>query len=340
MIIVEGLLFALLIIVSSVASISDLRRGTIPNKLLIYVLPIGIVLDTIYYWKFEQIAGSVLINLAVMFLISILFYAFHVWSAGDSKLSVLLMLLVPGRIYCNSSGNVAPGILIFIFIFSIGFIYVIAESVVLGIKRRNILSLKGIRFNFKDFIIRFFSIAAILFLLSQAISITFPSFFTENSLLVLFINLFIILLLQDQKWLNQLAYAIPLGLICVGTALLTKVCYVIDWCIYTIVALVILLRAFAEKYNYDVIETSKIKAGMILSLGTIMHFNQSQIRGLPKYTTEDLRTKLTDEEVEAIHRWEKTKSGKSTVIIVRKLPFAIIISASTILFVVTEVFLL
>lgn len=341
MIIVESLLFSLLIFISTLVSISDLRKGNIPNKLLILGLSIGIGLDFIYYWKFERlIVESFLVNLIVATLISILFYGTHVWSAGDSKLSILLILLVPGKIYSDASTGIAPCILIFIFIFSIGFIYVIIESVVLAIKRRDRLSLKGIQFNFRYFIIRFFSISAILFMLSQAISIVFPTFFAENSFLILFINLFIILLIQDLEWLNKPVFAVSLVLICIGIAFITKAHYVINWHIYIIVAFVVLLRSFADKYNYETINTSEVRPGMILNLGTIMLFQRSQVKGLPKYTTEDLRTKLTREEVEAIHRWEKSKHGEKTIAIVRKLPFAIIISISTILFVLTEVFLI
>lgn len=341
MIIVESLLFSLLIFISIVASISDLRKGNIPNKLLIFGLILGTGLDFVYYWKIERsIAEIFLVNLIVATLISILFYGTHVWSAGDSKLSILLILLIPGKIYSATKAGIAPCILIFIFIFSIGFIYVIIESVVLAIKRGNFFYLKGIQFNFRYFITRFFSISAILFLLSQVISIVLPTFFLKNNFLILFINLFIILLTQDVKWLNKPFFSAFLVLICIGIAFKTKACYVINWHIYIIVAFVILLRFFAEKYNYETINTSEVKDGMILSLGTIMRFQKSQVKGLPKRTTEDLRTKLTGEEAEAIHRWEKSKYGEKTIVIVRKLPFAIIISISTIFFILTEVFLI
>lgn len=341
MIIVESLLFSLIIFISTAASISDLRNGNISNKLLVLGLFIGIVCDSIYYLRFERsIIGSFLVNLVIVSLISILFYGTHVWSAGDSKLSILLMLLIPGKIYSSTNNDVAPCMLIFIFIFSVGFIYVIAESVLLGIKRGDFFSLRGIQFNFKYFITRFFSISAILFLFSQASSMAFPIFFAENSFLILFVNLFIILLTQGLKWLDRPIFAVFLVSICIGTALLTKAHYVINWHIYIIVAFVILLRSFAEKYNYEVVKTSEAKVGMIISLATLIRFQRSRVKGLPKYTTEDLRTKLTAEEVEAIHRWEKSKYGDETIVIVRKLPFAIIISISTILFIVTEVFLL
>lgn len=341
MIIVENLLFFLLMFISVVVSISDLREGNIPNKLLIFGLSIGTGLDFIYYWKFEQsLIESFLVNLVVVSLISILFYVTHVWSAGDSKLSILLMFLIPAKIYSGINDDIAPCILIFIFIFSIGFIYVICESIVLAVKRGDHLSLKGIQFNFRHFITRFFSISAILFMLNQLISIAFPTFLEKNSFLILFINLFIILLTQNSKWLNKPIFAVSLVLICIGIALLTKAHYAINWRIYIIVALVILLRSFAEKYNYEVVKVSEVKSGMIISLGTIIQFQHSHVKDLPKYTTEDLRTKLTDEEVEAIQRWENSKYGEKTIVIVRKLPFAIIISISTILFILTEVFLI
>ena len=67
---------------------------------------------------------------------------------------------------------------------------------------------------------------------------------------------------------------------------------------------------------------------------TIARFQNSRVKGLPLYTTEDFRTKLNSEQVKSIKRWKKSKSGTETVIIVRKLPFAVFISIGTVAFLI------
>lgn len=44
-------------------------------------------------------------------------------------------------------------------------------------------------------------------------------------------------------------------------------------------------------------------------------------QGLPTGMTEDLRSRITAEEAESIHRWKNSSLGKPFVVIVRKIPF-------------------
>jgi len=76
--------------------------------------------------------------------------------------------------------------------------------------------------------------------------------------------------------------------------------------------------------------------GMILSLKTVIKFSSSGIKDLPLITTEDLRSRLTKEEVENIHRWGNSANGKSTITIVRKIPFAIFIASGVLVFLIME----
>ena len=59
----------------------------------------------------------------------------------------------------------------------------------------------------------------------------------------------------------------------------------------------------------------------------------SSIEGLPSISTEDLRSKLSIEEISAIRQWSKTENGKSELVIVKKLPFGLFLAVGTILFI-------
>ena len=53
--------------------------------------------------------------------LSIALYAFHFWTAGDSKLLICVTSLFPARFYGGNQLSVIPGISAVIFIFLIGF---------------------------------------------------------------------------------------------------------------------------------------------------------------------------------------------------------------------------
>ncbi len=61
------------------------------------------------------------------------------------------------------------------------------------------------------------------------------------------------------------------------------------------------------------------------------------MKGLPSFSTEDLKSWLTIDEVESIERWSKTPKGMETIAIVRKIRFALFIGIGTVLFAVLEV---
>ena len=100
-----------------------------------------------------------------------------------------------------------------------------------------------------------------------------------------------------------------------------------------IVAVVMIFREIADKYNYKEIKTDDIKEGQILSFKTVLCFNASKVKGLPITTTEDFRSRITSEQAESIKKWKNSKNGQDTITIVRKLPFAIFITIGTIAFV-------
>ena len=71
-------------------------------------------------------------------------------------------------------------------------------------------------------------------------------------------------------------------------------------------------------------------------MGSILGFVGSRVQGLPTISTEDLKSRLTKDEVESINRWSKTPKGNASIVIVRKIPFALFIGIGTVIFIVLE----
>ena len=96
--------------------------------------------------------------------------------------------------------------------------------------------------------------------------------------------------------------------------------------------------AISSKYNYETINVSDLKARMILSFGSVIQFYGSNVKGLPKSTTESTDSRLTEDEVSSIKRWSKTKRGKDEITIVKHLPFAPFILIGEIIFFVIKLY--
>ena len=91
---------------------------------------------------------------------------------------------------------------------------------------------------------------------------------------------------------------------------------------------------FAEKYNYEWVKTSEVKSGMILSYFAVQQFLCSRVKGLPESTDETTKSRITQEQAESIHRWEKSKYGKEYIMVVRYIPFAVFVLAGLITYLV------
>jgi len=90
-------------------------------------------------------------------------------------------------------------------------------------------------------------------------------------------------------------------------------------------------------YNYKDIPTSSVESGMILSSATTLLFQTSSVRHLPTNYSEDMSARLTEEEANAVRRWEHSVKGKPSVIIVRKIPFAVFIPLGFLLFIIIRI---
>ena len=109
--------------------------------------------------------------------------------------------------------------------------------------------------------------------------------------------------------------------------------YLKNW---MIIFAILALKNFAENYNYRDLAIDELKPGMVVSLNQTVMFKQSRVKGLPLYSFEDFRSRLSKDEVESIKRWEGSKYGANQVEIVRFIPFAPFIACGMILAYILE----
>ena len=348
MLILEALLLTVLIAVFLLTSYTDCRTSIIENKTLFFSVGIIGILDVLYYALFAKgYIGVFLVNLIFLVFVSIIFYTYHLWAAGDSKLLIVAGLAIPARIYTLANLGIASSFAIIVFIFSGAFLYIIAESLYIGIKEHSLFDVRVGKIDYRRLIISYFAMVATLKVLDILLWEFLGSMLENNPILLQAINFLAVLTLiqyREKISTKQMIIYMFLGWILV---LILAICWGDEMIIqpstdisaWIMVFVIVFVRMIAEKYNYQTINTKDVKAGQILSAATVLAFKTSRVKGLPEGITEDLRSRISEEEAENIKRWEKSKFGKSQIVIVRKIPFAVFIAIGTLAFVVLEVFL-
>ena len=137
MYITEALLLIVLSATCLYCSVTDIRDGIIKNKVLLGSGVLCCGLNFTYYCFFgQQYLWMFFLDFVVLVILSIVMYAFNLWAAGDSKLLFLIVFAIPARFYDATTG-IAPAFFVIVFTFSISFIYIVLESIVLRLKNRD-----------------------------------------------------------------------------------------------------------------------------------------------------------------------------------------------------------
>ena len=92
---------------------------------------------------------------------------------------------------------------------------------------------------------------------------------------------------------------------------------------YLITAILLLSQMSIRMSLYDEVSTNIVRRGMILSIGSSMMMQNSTMQGLPGISTESLKDRLSDEQAESVRAWGQTRAGQKTVVVIKKIPFAI-----------------
>ena len=311
----------------------------IKNKWIFPAFGISFILNSIYYGIFvSDLIILYLVNIFASTVLSLLIYKFHFWGAGDSKLLILIASLIPARLYYDALIPI-PTLVITVFTFAIAFLYLVIEAITLGIKDKTLLKLssgQSIKKRISGFVYGYIASYAYISLISIIETFVFKDYIRNGSYIFILLNFFVVLTVFSFQILKKWYIIVPIMitdvvLMLVLSDISIKSLFSVKSII--IVAVVMIFREIADKYNYKEIKTDDIKEGQILSFKTVLCFNASKVKGLPITTTEDFRSRITSEQAESIKKWKNSKNGQDTITIVRKLPFAIFITIGTIAFV-------
>ena len=322
---------------------TDIRMGVVKNTTLLYSLIAGILINVIYYCFFVRpFWGLYLKNLLIIIVLAVFLFFKHFWGGGDSKLLICLTVLIPGRLY-DADENV-PGLICLIIVFLIAYLYVIVDSIKGLIKGDPFTNSHSIELRDIPNVLRDYFIIYLLLRLISIMEISFlADFYRKNIMLSTIANMMIVVGVADLKLLKNKFIMILLLILNVISFFFIHDGFWLDWngIVRSLILIIfaLSLRYFVSGYNYQEIKTSEVKKGVILSYATVLLFNKSRIKDLPLSTTEDMGDRISELQAEAIRRWGKSKNGKETIVIVKKIPFAIFLVLGTFLYVMLRIIL-
>lgn len=332
------------VILGVVSTITDFKNKKIYNKNIIYVLMASLFIYIVLWKQITiQYITNYCINIIISVIISFSFYYFKIWSAGDAKLFLAIIIIIPYNIYNVEKTNLFPALYLLIIIFSIGFFYVVLETLVLWVKDKKRIQIFKLKIkNIKQIIINYFMGYFVILFINNITLKFVPDFRINNGGLMLICNMLILfflyriikrkrktLIIMSLFLIANLTYYFIFGL---------RI-YSINLKMFVFVLSIMLFRSFAEKYNYEEIRIENLKPRMILSFESVLKFYSSRVKGLPHSTDETTDSRLTTNEVNSIKRWSKTKRGQDTIVIVRHMPFAPFILIGEIMFFIFRLFI-
>lgn len=334
------------IVLGIISSVTDFKNKKIYNKNIILAVILSVFTYVVLCNQIEVMyIKNYLINLGISVAISFLFFYFKIWAAGDAKLFLAIVLMIPYEIYEVQTSNVFPALYLLIMIFGIAFIYVFFETVYLWIidkeNSKKIKELKLGKAEIKEFIIKYFMGYFIILFINNITLKFFTEFRVNNAGLMLICNMLILIfayrVIREEKQSLIVNFVFIVANI-IYYAMFGLEIYSINIKMLVLVLIIMMFRSVSEKYNYEEIKIEDLRPRMILSFGSVLKFYSSRIKGLPQSTTETTDSRLTEEEVESIKRWSKTKKGKDTIVIVRHMPFAPFMLVGEILFFILKLY--
>ena len=331
----EWIMVCYLLVICLVAAVTDWKKGKIYNRWLSFGMIPASILVVIYYYGHRESIRLFLVNLVAAVAIAILFYALKMWGAGDSKLWMFLNFLFPAGWYVTTDSMLFPSMLIFMLIFLEAYLYVFLESLWYRFFRKN----EGIQLQKEKFDVQqvwnlLFSIS-FLSLVYTLCAYFIGEYYESNRIFFAVVGVLLTSQLVAVQFRGKKILTVILCILYVAGTVMSGGMRMNDLGLTVLLVLVSHFSLkFAEKYNYEWVKTSEVKSGMILSYFAVQQFSYSRVKGLPETTDETTKSRITKEQAESIHRWEKSKYGKEYIMVVRYIPFAVFVLAGLITYLV------
>jgi Flp pilus assembly protein protease CpaA len=322
-----------------VAAISDLKTGKVPNRLLLIALSMGGIvallgglIDGVWPWQENDVGWRFLSNIILAGVFAVGFFAADIWAPGDAKLFIAITLFYPPMLQTAPDGSIFPSLQIVVWMFLMGFLYLLVDYLFQGKKRQNTKYWKATFFKgTADILMQMVTMYGFSMLANSMTSTLLPIFYESNQTLCALIIIGCCYLLGKQPKCVMITVAVlsVIGIAFYPSARMLLYSFsfgsVFPWCVAILVG--VLTRTMRES-NYRVIAPEQLVTGMVLSAYTCTRFPEQNLLPQTRWI-ESRRSKLNQGQVNAVKNWSLRK--KEPILIVRMIPFAPFIAAGTIL---------
>jgi preflagellin peptidase FlaK len=326
--IIENISTLAMLLLGIYASVSDIRKGIIKNKVLIIAASYAALADIVYYGFLRRdLAALFLINIAIVIVIALILFFSHSWAGGDCKLVCVFCLLYPASKFLTYNNQAVTLIFSVVAAFVICYIYLVVDYIRAALHKCIHFSVEYVKNSMLTFAKSYMQTLIYLTSVHMIYIIALAKITELSTVGWITIDFCVAWLVSSVKLLhNKYLCGIMFAVDVVLSVYLHMIPLSTNILRYLFVWGVVLMRIILSEHNYQTISTEQVCRGMILSTPTSMQFMPSRVKGLPGISTEDLRSRLTEEEADSIKRWEHSATGRPQIIIVRKIPFAIFIS--------------
>lgn len=305
---------------------SDAREGLIHNKTLVAFSTTAVFIDFIYYGFFaRELLFDFLSNLSMVAVISLYFFYSHSFAGGDCKMTIVLALLYPARYYFVYGESILTLFFAIAFAILAGYVYLLLTSV-------NAIVTKKVKFTIeyaKKYLVNFLKsyISAMLYIaLMNCVLILCDRCGLSVNIWIFRCICILVAWCVGRYPIFQKAYCI------IPTLVVLLVLSVINRTVpislnpehYTFVLVLLLCQMTIRTTIYEKVRVEELRKGMILTTLSSVLIQSSITKGLPGISTEDLKSRLTLEEIESIKIWAKATHTQELTI-VKKIPFAVFI---------------
>lgn len=329
----QSLLIIILIILGcAVATYTDIKYGKISNKIVLIYGSIPIICNWVNIIAKGNLTDYI-INSSIVAIIAVILYMAHTWAGGDCKMMIFIALSVPTEVYWDITGWTAPLTLIYVFIFLLGFLYICIDNANMILQKKCAINKKAVSIELKKGVCQYLRNVIYLSMIGYIYLIFIYQYMEMPAILYTLVSMiFIIFINKIKLFRNRWIVSLVFILDCSMCVLTESILITTLWYVYAIILFLMTLRVVSNIFNYEDINTSEIKQGMILSQESSLILRYSKVKGLPKISDETLKSRMSEEEAAAVRRWGKSKRGFTMVRIVRKIPFAIFIATGLIIY--------
>lgn len=321
----------LALLIATLGAFTDIRTGRVKNKHLAIALLIWFALiffESIFEHAFVVSVFAFILNVILAFITALIFYFADIWAPGDCKLYITISIIFPMNAYVVRGGNIFPALDFVIYAFALGYIALVIMSIRLHDESKVSKLAKP---NMRR-ILSILSSVGIISVVHIMLEIYATNFFYANQMLCTLSLIGLLCILQQKADVVRKI----LGFISLICFLIWSIIYGswLNACLSLLGSLVIasiveIINSRAYANTYREISKDEVRPGMILSFSTLWAMQKCIDPELPKTTTENRRSRLTERQAIAVKTW--CKNARRNVIIVEMMPFAPFIASAVLI---------